>query len=212
VTRVRAFPARTDPRPVTRKTGDHPVIGKSLALLLLLLAVDRVPAATVYKWHDDSGTLHLSSDKPPAGVAFERMEVASIASPGKPATRSGKTATTPASAAQVAERADVLSGLRNRECVVALESLDRKTSATEPTNAGEIRRLQETVEANCSREPSRRQQQETMAAKLRVANGPECVDARNQLGTMLEPGAKIAREQLRAQQTFVDEHCVPPVR
>jgi hypothetical protein len=96
--------------------------------------------------------------------------------------------------------------------VVALESLDRKTSAAEPTSAGEIRRLQETVEANCSRDPSHRQQQETMAAKLRVANGPQCVDARNQLGTMLEPGAKIPREQLRAQQIFVDEHCVPPVR
>jgi len=186
------------------------VIGRSISLLLLLAAA-YAQAATVYKWHDDNGTLHLSSDKPPAGVAFERMNVDSTPSRAKPTT-SSVTAATPVSAAQLAERADVLSGLKNRECVVALESLDRKTSAAEPTSASEIRRLQETVEANCSRDPTHRQQQETMAAKLRVANGQQCVDARNQLGTMLEPGAKIARDQLRAQQTFVDEHCVPPVR
>jgi len=188
------------------------VISRSISLLLLLLAAGCAQAATVYKWHDDNGTLHLSSDKPPAGVAFERMNVDSTPSPAKPTTGSGKTAATPASAGQLAERADVLSGLKNRECVVALESLDRKTSAAEPTSANEIRRLQETVEANCSRDPTHRQEQEAMAAKLRVANGQQCVDARNQLGTMLEPGAKIARDQLRAQQTFVDEHCVPPVR
>jgi hypothetical protein len=179
--------------------------------LVVLLAAPCLEAATVYKWHDDKGILHLSSEKPPAGVAFERMEVASASSTGKAAsTRTNSTA--PASAAQVADRADVLSGLKNRECVVALESLDRKTSAAEPTSAAEIRRLQETVEANCSRDPSRRREQELMAARLRVANGPQCADARNELGAMLEPGAKITRERLRAQQAFVDEHCVPPVR
>ena len=180
--------------------------------LVVLLAAPCLDAATVYKWHDDKGILHLSSERPPAGVEFERLEVASSSSSSgrKTATRTSSGA--PVSAAQVADRADVLSGLRNRECIVALESLDRKTSAAEPTNAAEIRRLQETVEANCSQDPSRRHEQEMMAAKLRVANGSECVDARNELGAMLEPGAKITREQLRAQQAFVDEHCVPPVR
>jgi hypothetical protein len=181
--------------------------------LVVLLAAPCLEAATVYKWHDDSGILHLSSEKPPAGVEFERMDVASSSSTST--RKSGPTRTgaaAPASAAQMADRADILSGLRNRECVVALESIDRKTSAAEPTSAAEIRRLQETVETNCSRDASRRREQEDMAAKLRVANGPECVDARNQLGAMLEPGAKIPREQLRTQQAFVDEHCVPPVR
>jgi hypothetical protein len=181
------------------------------AILVALLATPSLEAATVYKWHDDKGILHLSSDKPPAGVEFERVEVDSAPSTARSNT-TRKSSTAPASAAQVAERADVLSGLKNRECVVALESLDRKTSATEPTSAAEIRRLQETVEANCSRDPSRRNEQELMAAKLRVANGPQCVEARNELGAMLEPGANTPREQLRAQQAFVDEHCVPPVR
>jgi hypothetical protein len=182
------------------------------ATLVALLAAPCLDAATVYKWHDDNGILHLSSEKPPAGVTFERMEVASSPGTGSRKSTAGRASSAPASAAQLADRSEVLSGLRNRECVVALESLDRKTSATEPTSAAEIRRLQETVEANCSKDPTRRREQEDMAAKLRVANGPECVDARNRLGTMLEPGDKTAREQLRAQQAFVDEHCVAPVR
>jgi len=179
-------------------------------VLALCLAVSPAFAATIYKWHDDNGTLHMSTDKPPAGVKFDRVEVASA--PGGGTSKSTSPQSKPASAAQVADRTEILSGFQNRECVIALESLDRKTSAAEPTSAAEIRRLQETVDSNCSRDPSRRRAQEDLAAKLRVANGPACVDARNKLGAMLEPGSSIPRDQLRAQQSFVDEHCVPPVR
>jgi hypothetical protein len=183
-----------------------------LATLLLVVFAGTAGAATVYKWVDEKGTLHLSSEKPPSGMKFERMEVASTPSRTRSGSTSSATKAAPASAAQVAGRTEVLSGLRNRECVISLESLDRKTSAAEPTSATEIRRLQETVEANCSKDPASRQQQEDMAARLRVANGPACVDARNKLGTMLEPGSKSPRDELRAQQAFVNEHCVPPVR
>jgi hypothetical protein len=185
--------------------------GCVLGLLLSTLVAPTL-AATLYRWQDDKGTIHITSERPPQGVSFEKIEVPSSA--GGKGTKSGATTSTStrASPAQVAERAGVLSDLRNRECVFALESLDRKTSAAEPTSAAEIRRLQETVEANCSRDPARRAQQEEMAARLRVANGDQCVAARTELGTMLEPGSNASRERLRAQQAFVDEHCVPPVR
>jgi hypothetical protein len=190
----------------------------SITILAMLAISGSATAATVYKWHDEKGTLHLSMEKPPEGVPFERVDVAST--PSSSAKRTGTTGgstgrastSAPASAAQVADRSEIFSGLKNRECVIALEALDRKTSAAEPTSAAEIRRLKETVEANCSKDPAGRRRQEEMAARLRVANGPACVDARNKLGTMLEPGSKIPREQLRVQQGFVDEYCTPPVR
>ncbi|MCM2312246.1 MAG: hypothetical protein NDI84_12675, partial [Steroidobacteraceae bacterium] len=98
------------------------------------------------------------------------------------------------------------------ECVIALEALERKTSGSEATSASEIRRLQQTAELNCSRNPAQRREQEEMAAKLRVANSPSCVQARNLLGDMIAPGATFPREQVRSQQQFVDEHCTSPVR
>jgi hypothetical protein len=191
------------------------ICASMLGVGLLLVALPG-SAATLYRWHDDTGTIHITSERPPQGIEFEKIEVASGGAGGasaKPGSRSNATSSAPrASATQIAERADVLSDLRNRECVFALESLDRKTSAAEPTSASEIRRLQETVEANCSRDPTQRGQQEEMAARLRVANGEKCLAARAELGTMLQPGSSTPRERLRAQQTFVDEHCVPPVR
>jgi len=200
-------------------SGDAALPGRASAVarrivLALCLVASPALAATIYKWHDDNGTLHLSTDKPPAGVKFERVEVASTpsSSPSKTGTSGKSSGSTSASPAQVADRAEILSGFKNRECVIALEALDRKTSAEEPTSAAEIKRLKETVDANCSADPARRSAQEDMAAKLRVANGSDCVDARNKLGTMLEPGSKIPREQLRAQQAFVEQHCNPPVR
>jgi hypothetical protein len=96
---------------------------------------------------------------------------------------------------------------------VALEALERKTSGAEPTGAAEIRRLKQTAELNCSQDPVRRREQEAMAAKLRVANSPACVAARNQLADLMSPaGAAVNRDQLRTQQAFVDEHCTSPVR
>jgi hypothetical protein len=187
----------------------------SAALGLAVALAAPAQAATVYKWVDEQGTVHLSSDKPPAGVKYERITVASSSS--KPAAKSssgnGATSRAPAATpAQVAERSSVLSSLRNRECVIALEALDRLTSGAQATTAAEIKRLQQTVESNCSADPARRREQEAMAAKLRVANSPDCVRARDLLADMMVPGAKFPREQVRSQQEFVDEHCVPPVR
>ena len=182
-----------------------------------LLSGPATASSTVYKWTDDQGTVHLSTTRPAAGVKYETLKLGTTsgqsttqatrggsASPGKSAP-----AATPA---QVGQRSEVLSGLQNRECVIALEALDRLTSGTRPTSATELKRLKQTVDSNCSRDAARRRDQEDMAAKLRVANGPECVAARNNLADMMAPGAQATRESRQAQQAFVDQNCIAPVR
>jgi len=173
-------------------------------------------SAQVYRWVDNEGVTHLSSEKPPPGVKAERIDIPgtskrSSSTASRPSGSAGSAAA-PVSAAQVAQREELLGSLRTRECVVALEALERKTSGAEPTGAAEIRRLKQTAELNCSQDPVRRREQEAMAAKLRVANSPACVAARNQLADMLVPGSAADREQLRTQQAFVDEHCTSPIR
>ena len=79
--------------------------------------------------------------------------------------------------------------LRERECVYALESLDRIATGKKVSDPSERKRVQQTVDQNCSDQPQRRSEQEAMAAKLRVANGSVCLDARNELAAMLEPGS-----------------------
>ena len=183
-----------------------------------LLLAPVVATAQVYRWVDEDGVTHLSSEKPPAGVKAERIDIpgtgkrSSSTSGGRSPSGSSRPAPAPASPAQVAEREDLLGRLKTRECVIALEALERKTSGAEPTSATEIRRLKQTADLNCSQDPVRRRQQEEMAAKLRVANSPPCVAARNQLADLLAPGSTAPREQVRTQQAFVDEHCTSPVR
>jgi hypothetical protein len=192
----------------------------SRAVSVLLLAACLVHAgsavAQVYRWVDAEGVTHLSSEKPPPGVKAERIDIPGASkrssSTANRSSASAGSAAAPASPAQVAQREELLGSLRTRECVVALEALERKTSGAEPTGAAEIRRLKQTAELNCSQDPVRRREQEAMAAKLRVASSPACVAARNQLADMMAPGAAPNREQLRTQQAFVDEHCTSPVR
>jgi len=191
---------------------------------VLALAASGAPvrADSVYRWVDAEGVIHISSTKPPSGVQAERIEVRSSPSkrPGtgtsRPSGASGGSASSAsrsgATPEQVAARDEVLGSLRTRECVIALEALDRLTSGTQPTSTTEIRRLQQTAELNCSKDPARRREQEDMAARLRVANSPACVEARNQLAALLAPGSKAAREQVKAQQDFVDSYCSAPVR
>jgi hypothetical protein len=176
---------------------------------LTLAAAAVAGTATVYRWTDDSGVIHLSSSKPPAGVRYETLNVPTSSGGGSSGSRAQGAAASPA---QVAQRSEVLASLRNRECVIALEALDRITSGTRPTDAAEINRLKQTVDANCSSDPTRRREQEDMAAQLRVANGPECTQARNELADMMSGRTKATAEQQRAQQAFVDGHCVPPVQ
>jgi len=185
---------------------------------VLCCAALAVPASasTIYKWVDEHGTMHLSSSKPPAGVKYETLDVSSSPGGGGKASKGGGSSAAKkgptASPAQAAQRSEVLASLRNRECVIALEALDRLTSGTQPTSVAELNRLKQTSDANCSRDPAHRREQEEMAAKLRVANGPECVKARNELADMTAKGSKATPDRLHAQQAFVDEHCIPPVR
>jgi hypothetical protein len=187
------------------------------ALLLALLATASA-SAQVYRWVDEEGVTHLSSEKPPPGVKAERIDIKASSSGKRSTSRSGSGAASgsnraaPASPEQIAGREDLLGRLKTRECVIALEALERKTSGTEPTSATELRRLQQTADLNCSADPTRRRQQEEMAAKLRVANSPACVEARNRLADMTAPGSNTPRAQVQSQQAFVDEHCTSPVR
>lgn len=203
-----------------RRSGRRP-IGAWGALLSLAIALAPLTGnAQVYRWVDQDGVIHLSSEKPPPGVKAERIEIQRSSSSKRTTSSSGSSgssgsnrpAPAPASPQQVAAREDLLSQLKTRECVIALEALERKTGGTEPTSAGEIKRLKQTADLNCSQDPVRRLQQEEMAAKLRVANSPSCVEARNRLADMTVAGAAFPREQVRAQQQFVDEHCTSPVR
>jgi hypothetical protein len=201
----------------------------SVAATTLLLALTAPAAdAQVYRWVDAEGVIHLSSEKPPAGVKAERIQVAStsrssVASPSARSSAGSPGPTGPAqpaspspvasgSAVPAVEREALLSRLRTRECVIALEALDRKTSGAEPTSGAEIRRLKQTADLNCSEDPTRRRREEEMASRLRMANSPACDQARNQLWQMLEPGAGAPRDRVRSQQAYVEEHCTPPVR
>ena len=188
--------------------------------LALLLAFPVDALAQVYRWVDENGVIHLSSEKPPAGVKAERIDIKSSSSSQRPGAGTGarvpsgsnQPAPRPASPEQVAGREQLLSQLETRECVIALEALERKTGGTEPTNATEIRRLKQTADLNCSQDPTRRRQQEEMAARLRVASSPSCVEARDRLADMMAPGSRASRDEVRAQQAFVDEHCTSPIR
>jgi hypothetical protein len=182
-----------------------------------LLAAQALASSTVYKWVDEYGTVHLSTSKPPAGVQYQTLNIGSTSSSSsRPASGSGSVAakkpSPPASPQLLAQRSEVLSSLQTRECVLALETLDRLTSGTKPTSATELARLKQTAELNCSKDPARRREQEQMAARLRVANSPECVSARNQLADMMAPGSRTPRVQVQSQQAFVDDHCTPPVQ
>jgi hypothetical protein len=185
-------------------------------LLALVFVTQSVLAATVYRWVDANGVIHITTEKPPAGVTAEKLNLPTAkqspaaSAPGRSASASAKSPSV--SPALAAERAEVLDSFKNRECVIALEELDRKTSASEPTSAEELKRLQQTVDANCSSNPALRREQEDMAVRLRVANGSTCREARSRLNAMLDGSTVVVEGAVREQQKFVDEYCTPPVR
>lgn len=187
------------------------------AALIACLAVWGTPAAasgSVYKWVDTTGVVHLSSERPPSGVKFERVALTPMKNGGskRAAASPGSSRLLAASSEQLAGRSAVVSELQNRECVVALEAIDRHARGGQAVDADDFERLQQTADRNCSKDPDQRREQEQMAAKLRVAKGGACVDARNKLADMLEPGKRPSREQLKNQQEFIEAHCKAPVR
>lgn len=187
----------------------------------LLCVASGASASSVYKWVDASGITHLSSAKPPAGTKYERVMLASTSNAASTSSRRASystasaatgTRTTTASAEQVSRRNEMVTSLRNRECVVALESIDRLAKGGQAVDPAEFSRLQQTADQNCSSDPVVRREQEDMAARLRVSKGDICVDARNKLADMLEPGRRPTRDQLKTQQEFIESHCTAPVR
>lgn len=182
---------------------------------LALAALPAFAGSDVYRWTDPGGVVHLSSEKPPAGVKYERLTIGSMSSarskPRSPTARSTHLASA-SSAEQLAQRDAAVAELQNRECVVALEARDRLATPGKAADPADLHRLQQTIDRTCSRDPARRDEQRQQAAQLRVAKGDLCVDARNHLAEMLEPGRKPSREQLKAQSEFIDAHCTPPVR
>jgi hypothetical protein len=193
----------------------------SVVAACLLCFASGASAASVYKWVDASGITHLSSSKPPAGTKYERVVLASTGNATSTSARRTSynaasaatgTRTTAASAEQVSRRNEMVTSLRNRECVVALESIDRLAKGGQAVEPAEFSRLQQTADQNCSSDPVVRREQEEMAARLRVSKGDICVDARNKLANMLEPGRRPTRDQLKTQQEFIESHCTAPVR
>ncbi len=187
----------------------------------LLCFASGASASSVYKWVDASGITHLSSAKPPVGTKYERMVLpgtgkatSTSSSRASYSAASAPTGTriTAASAEQVSRRNEMVTSLRNRECVVALESIDRLAKGGLAVDPAEFNRLQQTADQNCSKDPAVRREQEDMAARLRVSKGDTCVDARNKLADMLEPGRRPTRDQLKTQQEFIESHCTAPVR
>ena len=92
------------------------------------------------------------------------------------------------------------------------EAIDRMAKGGTAVEPAEFSRLQQTADQNCSKDPAGRRQQEEMAARLRVSKGDTCIDARNKLADMLEPGQRPSRDQLKTQQEFIESHCTSPVR
>ena len=177
--------------------------------------------AAVYKWVDGDGVTHLSSERPPSGIKYERMAIGTGAASRSSSSRAGSHGTNGGSGnlriaavsqEQLSRRTAAISELQNRECVVALEAIDRIAHGRTPVEPAEFRRLQQTADATCSKDPSARRQQEEQAARLRVSKGDACVDARNKLADMLEPGRRPTREQLKTHQEFIESHCRAPVR
>ena len=192
------------------------------ALACLVAGTSAVATSAVYKWVDAEGITHLSSERPPPGVKFERMSLGGSGSSSSRSASSTRThAASPAqgnvrlasaSPDQVARRNAVISELQNRECVIALEAIDRMARSGQPVDPTDFRRRQQTADRNCSKDPLTRRQQEEQAARLRVSKGDTCVDARNKLADMLGPGRRPTREQLKTQQEFIESHCKVPVR
>jgi Domain of unknown function (DUF4124) len=197
-----------DPR--RRATG----IATTVVAACLLGVAAGAAASSVYKWVDAAGVTHLSSDKPPAGIKYERVVLASTqrSSASRAPTHPAGVRVATASPEQAARRSEMIDSLRNRECVVALESIDRLARGGQAVEPAEFSRLQQTADQNCSKDPHLRRQQEDMAARLRVSKGDTCVDARNKLADMLEPGRRPTRDQLKTQQEFIESHCTAPVR
>lgn len=207
--------------PAARPLPRRAIVGAAVLACVLAGAAPAMAASAIYKWIDADGITHLSSDRPPAGVKFERMVVGasgskSSSSSSRPgtasATKGSNVRLASASPEQVARRNAVISELQNRECVVALEAVDRMGRSGKPVEPTEFRRLQQTADLNCSRDPATRRQQEEQAARLRVSKGDVCAEARNTLADMLAPGRRPTRAQLKSQQEFIESHCTVPVR
>jgi len=189
-----------------------------MAIWVGMLWAQCAVADSVYRWVDAEGVTHISSTRPAGNVKADRIDLGRTSSAPRHsasvsgATRSTGAATPGVTPAQAAERQSLLAHLRERECVYALESLDRIEAGKKSADAAEHQRVQQTVNLNCSNQPQRRSEQEALAAKLRVANGADCLEARNQLAAMLEPGRRPQRAQLQALQEFIEAHCTAPVR
>jgi hypothetical protein len=203
--------------PSDRSAGLLATLG-AVAVACTLAWPGAVDAAAVYRWVDGNGVTHLSSERPPAGIKYERLDVGagrsgSIKATARSASPThGQTRLAAASPEQTSRRNAAIRELQTRECVVALEAIDRLARGGQPVEPAEFKRLQQTADRNCSDDPGTRREQEDMAAKLRVAKGDACVDARNRLADMLEPGRKPTRDQLKTQQQFIETHCEAPVR
>lgn len=130
---------------------DRRAVSRAAALAAMLACGMPAPRAeTVYRWMDDDGTLHLSNQKPPAGITAEKFYIRDGPRPPQPAAQRGSTPAraqvAKASPAQQAARSDALRALQDRQCVIAREGLEALGEDAEPA---ERRRLQQLANQNC---------------------------------------------------------------
>ena len=138
-------------------------------------------ADSVYRWVDADGVTHISSARPAGSIKAERIDVGHAASnPRHSASASGGGSSTAPrlTAEQLAQRESLLGHLRERECVYALESLDRIDIGKKASDPAERKRLQQTVDQNCSAEPrlaasSSRWQRNCALKRIRLPRCPQ---------------------------------------
>jgi|GEM_PF-1708397 len=71
----------------------------------------------------------------------------------------------------------------------------------------EVARLKELAAASCSSNGDSRQQQDAQARKLVVALSVRCVEYREKLATLRQPGSLAPQQDIERHRVFVEKYC-----
>jgi hypothetical protein len=84
---------------------------------------------------------------------------------------------------------------------------DARTYLADKDRPGEIARLKELANKSCSTINDERQQQEADARKLVVALSVRCVEYREELAALQQPGSRAPNQDIERHRDFVDRYC-----
>ena len=82
-----------------------------------------------------------------------------------------------------------------------------RTYLADKDRPGEIARFKELANASCSTISDVRQQQEADARKLGVALSVRCVEYREELATLQQPGSRAPQQDIERHRDFVGKYC-----